>query len=138
VLEVGHIINFVNVSEVPNQQRFAEYISNERIDMVYEELTRSLSIRVKYSSLLAEDRRVLEVLHFAPQPIHNVQPNLRGSRSLRRVRALAEGTTFVVNNKVFRVTSTIGEVVTAISAVDDEEINLSINEAWQIIRNNIG
>jgi hypothetical protein len=44
----------------------------------------------------------------------------------------------VLNNKVFRVTSSIGEVVTAISAVDDEEINLSINEAWQIIRNNIG
>jgi (2Fe-2S) ferredoxin len=138
VLEVGNVINFVNPSADLMERRFAEFITSERIDMVYEEFTRTLSIRVKYSSVLAEDCRVSEVLKFAPQPIRNVERNLRGSRSLRRVRALAEGTTFVLNNKVFRVTSSIGEVVTAISAVDDEEINLSINEAWQIIRNNIG
>jgi hypothetical protein len=136
VLEAGNIINLVNPSENAVEGRFVEFISSERIDMVYEEFTRTMSLRVKYSSVLAEDNRVAQCLHFV-QPLNPVVPNAPRNRPLRQVRTIAIGTSFVVNNKLFHVSASNGEIVTAVSAVDGEVVHMSNYEVWQIIRSNI-
>ncbi len=71
MLEVGNVINLVNPSADLMERCFAEFITSERIDMVYEEFTRTLSIPVKYSSVLAEDNRVSEYLNFV-QPFNEI------------------------------------------------------------------
>jgi hypothetical protein len=48
VLEVGHIINLVRVSmeepELDRRRSIKEFVSHQRIDLVYEETLRTLSI----------------------------------------------------------------------------------------------
>jgi hypothetical protein len=136
VLEVGNKINLVNTSVLLNQQVFCEHIASERIDLVYEELTRTLSIRIKYSSVLAEDPRVSEVLHFV-QPLQQPEPDPPRIRPLRRPRGIAVGTSFVHNGKLFTVTASDGIIVNAVCAVDGEVLNMPNNEVWQIIMNSI-
>jgi hypothetical protein len=48
-------MNLVNVSEGAVALSFKELIKEQRIDFLYEELTRSLTIQVKYSDVKAED-----------------------------------------------------------------------------------
>jgi len=136
VLEAGNIINLVNPSENAVEGCFVEFISSERIDMVYEEFTRTMSLCVKYSSVLAEDNRVSQCLHFV-QPLNPVVPNAPHNRPLRQVRTIAIGTSFVLNYKLFHVSASNGEIVTAVYAVDGEVVHMSNNEMWQIIRSNI-
>ncbi len=136
VLEVCNVINLVNPSEDSMERCYTDFIGSERIGMVYEEFTRTKSLHVKYSSVLAEDNRVSEYLHFV-QPLRHVIPDVHRNSRLRRVRPIADGTSFVFNYKLFCVLSSNGEIVTAISAVDGEEVNMTNNEVWQIIRSNI-
>ena len=49
-------------------EKFKEFIPAERIALVYEEVSRTLSIRVKYGRVLAEDPNVSAALGFN-QPI---------------------------------------------------------------------
>jgi hypothetical protein len=46
ILEIGNIMNLVNVSEGAVALSFKELIKEQRIDFLYEELTRSLTIQV--------------------------------------------------------------------------------------------
>jgi hypothetical protein len=62
MLEVSNIVNMSNVSNNNEvRPKFKEVIPTERIDFVFEEQTRALSIRVKYSWFLAEDPLVSNV-----------------------------------------------------------------------------
>ncbi len=57
VLEQGNIINLVDVP-IAMAEDFNVTVSGQRIDFIYEELTRNLSIRVKYCATLAQDPKV--------------------------------------------------------------------------------
>jgi hypothetical protein len=91
---------------------------------------------VKYSSVLAEDNRVSECLNFV-EPLRHVVHDAHHNSRLQRVRPIATGTSFAFNDKLFRVLSSNSEIVTAISVVDGEEVSMTNNEVWQIIRSNI-
>ncbi len=60
-------MNIVNSSNELNEG-FKEFISQQRVDLVYEEMTRVLSICVKYQRVLADNNLVLQFLGFR-QPI---------------------------------------------------------------------
>jgi len=64
VMEVGNIVNVVNVSEFNPPNRFKEFIPDQRIDLVYEEASRSLSVRVVYSDFKAEHKIISNILKF--------------------------------------------------------------------------
>jgi hypothetical protein len=64
VMEVGNIVNVVNVSEFNPPNRFKEFIPDQRIDLVYEEASRSLSVRVVYSDFKAEHEIISNILKF--------------------------------------------------------------------------
>ncbi len=66
---MGNKVNLVNVSQVEQNEVVLENISAERIDLVYEELSQTLSIRIKYSAVLAETPLVSQISHF-PQPLN--------------------------------------------------------------------
>lgn len=136
VLESGNKINLVDVPVVQDYETFKEQVSSERIDLVYEELTRSLSIRIKYSAFLAENPKVTEVLHFPQPPVHRAETI--PVRSRRRPKAIATGTSFVHNGELFVVSASDGVTVTASCAARGVVINMPNDEAWQIIMDNIG
>jgi hypothetical protein len=138
VLELGNKINFVKVSAVQHGDTFHESIPSERIDLVYEELTRNLSIRVKYRSTLAESPEVSQILRFAQPLVHQPEIDPLPVHPRRRVRAIALGTSFLYNDKLVRVVTSDGNSVSAISEVDGEEIFMSNGELMDIIMNNIG
>jgi hypothetical protein len=138
VLEVGNKVNLVDVPTTFNQEEFVEKVPAERIELVYEELTRSKSLRVKYSGVLAQNPKIGEILHFS-QPLSRSEESKQPPiRPLRRVRAIPLGTSFVYNGKLFSVTASDGKIVYAICTADREALNLTNDEVWQVIRNNIG
>jgi hypothetical protein len=67
VLEVGNIINLVMLSEADTapegRQKVKEFISGQRIDLVYEEATRVLTVRITYCDQKAEAKIVSEIHH---------------------------------------------------------------------------
>ena len=133
---MGNKVNLVNVSQVEQNEVVLENISAERIDLVYEELSRTLSIRIKYSAVLAETPLVSRILHFS-QPI--LQPeNAVEHRPTRRVKTVAIGTSFVYQEKLFRVVASDGIMVSAVCIYDGEQINMTNGECRQIIMSNIG
>jgi hypothetical protein len=89
-----------------------------------------MSRNVKYTSVLAENNRVSEYLHFV-QPLRHAVPDVHRNFPFQQVRTVASGTSFVLNDKLFCDLSSNGEIVTAISAVDGEEVNMTNIEVWQ-------
>jgi hypothetical protein len=97
VLEAGNKVSLVDVPIMHGHETFKEKVPNERIDLAYEGLTRSLSIRIKYSGFLAENPRITEVLHF-PQPVVRQAETIPVCPRIR-AKAIATGTSFVYNGE---------------------------------------
>jgi hypothetical protein len=104
---------------------------------MFEQITRTLSIRVKYSAILAESSVVAEVLHF-PNPL--LRPEAISapisSRS-RRIRAIALGTSFIHDSELIRVSESDGLTVTARSS-NGVALIMTNEEVRQIIMADIG
>jgi hypothetical protein len=115
---------------------FMKQVNSERIDLVYEELTRSLSIRIKYGVFLTENPKITKVLHF-PHPLLHQAETIQ-SHSRRRAKAIATGTSFVYNGKLFVVSASDGVTVSATCAARGVVINMTNDELWQIIMDSIG
>jgi hypothetical protein len=64
VLEVGNIVNIVQPSAEEVTDKFKEFTSDQRIDLVYEEACQSLAIRIIYSDVRAESEIVNDTLKF--------------------------------------------------------------------------
>jgi len=137
VLEQGNKINLVDVPIITDED-LSVTVSGQRIDFIYEELTRNLSIRVKYCGTLAQDPKVGAILRF-PQPLLQQQhePNPVHVRPQRRARAIAVGTSFVFDDKLFSVTASDGIMVTCTCPSDGTVLNLSNGEVWDIIMSSI-
>ncbi len=140
VLEVGNIINLVKVPDVSEPQpevsrKVREFIINQRIDFVFDEAFRTLSIRIKYCDEKAEAPIVSDILGF---PRVDVTPDtLNAPRRARKVRAVPTETVFVYNDKFFTVTYSDGRRVRAICTDDNEEITLDNDFLWNLILDNI-
>jgi hypothetical protein len=135
VLEVGNIINLVELTEPepepPRKKKFKEFISNQRIDLLFEEATRMLTVRITYSDLKAEAPIVSDILGF---PRVDVTPTSNNpARHARRVEAVPNDTLFLYNDKLFTVTDSDGDRVYAICAEDGEQICLENNFLWDLI-----
>ncbi len=119
-----------------------EVIPAERIDYVFEEQTRTLSIRVKYSWFLAEDPLVSEMLHLpiiAAAHNNNNNNNINNQPRHRRGRKIAAGTSFVKDGNYFKVSTSNIDFIEAICVDNLEEvITLATDDAWEIILDNIG
>jgi len=134
VLEVGNIVNLVNVSEqeiVAEGRKVKELIGKQRIDLVYEEATRTLTVRIMYRDEKAEAPIVSAILGF---PMINVTPPARNpEHRARRVRTVPVDTVFLYNEKFFTVTYSNGTRVNATCYDDGEDISLDNEFLWNLI-----
>ena len=104
VLEVSNVCNFVAVGEEPDvaSRQFKEFVSAQRIDFMYDEQNRSLSVSVKYRRVPAEDPSIASALGFVVPGRKTLNAGA-GQRRIRRAAAIAIGTTFVKDGELFRV-----------------------------------
>jgi hypothetical protein len=121
VLESGNIINVVKVSDLWDVANFKELVSNQRVDLLFEELSQTLTVRVKYIDAKAEDEIVSRLLRFPPIPPYKIardHPPLHERR-----KAIPIDTSFVYNNKYFKVTMSDGIIVGAACIDDGEQLH---------------
>jgi hypothetical protein len=97
-LEVGNIINIIQPSDENCGRKFKEFIRHQRIDLVYEEACRNLTIRVVYSDVKAESEVVKETLRFP----HAIQVTPAEDDRPQRVRKVNQ---FLVILHLFIMTS---------------------------------
>jgi hypothetical protein len=107
-------------------------------DFVFEQLTRTLSIWIKYEGILAENPLVFQALHFGNPPAEPVAFGPPSVRARTGRRGIVIGTSFVHDGNLFVVVASDGSRVTASCDVVREEINATYDEVWQIIMSNIG
>jgi hypothetical protein len=107
-------------------------------DFVFEQLTRTLSIWIKYEGILAENPLVFQALHFGNPPAEPVAIGPPSVRARTGRRGIVIGTSFVHDGNLFVVVASDGSRVTASCDVVREEINATYDEVWQIIMSNIG
>ena len=136
-LEEGNTVNLViRIPSAPTiDNKVREFISDQRIDLVYEEATHILSIRVVYSNVKVEAAVVSEVLKFpqlAQTPVDN-----NPTRRIRKVKAVPCDTIFTYNERCYTVTQSDGRRVFAVCADDGEEICFSNEELWDLILDNL-
>ncbi len=125
VLQMGNIMNVVNASDFIGEPNVKELIPNQRIDLLYEEIARTLTIRVKYSDCRAEDAMVARMLDFAiPAP----QNAMLHPQPKRVRKAIPIDTTFVFNDKYFIVNMSDGVMVRAVCVDDGEELRITNEE----------
>lgn len=132
--------NVSNNNEV--RPKFKEVIPAERIDFVFEEQTRTLSIQVKYSWFLAEDPLVSEMLCLpiiAAAHNNNNNNNINNQPRRQGGRKIAAGTSFVKGGNYYEVSTSNIDFIEAISVDNLEEvITLATDDAWEIILDKIG
>ncbi len=134
VLELGNIVNLVNVSEqeiVAEGRKVKVFIGKQRIDLVYEEATRTLTVRIMYRDEKAEAPIVSAILGF---PMINVTPPAcNPEHRARGVRTVPVDTVFLYNEKFFTVTYSNGTRVNATCYDDGEDISLDNEFLWNLI-----
>jgi len=130
VLEAGHVMNVVNVFDYIGEPMSKELIHFQRIDLLYEQVMRILTIRVKYSACNAEDAIVSRILGFALAVPQNTIVHNRPQRVRKKIPV---DTTFVFNDKYYMVNMSDGLVVSALCVDDGDEIRLTNDELWDII-----
>jgi hypothetical protein len=138
VLEEGHKVNVMQLSPIAEADHNKEIVSNQRIDFLYEELNKMLTIRIKYSDVSSEAPIVSQILRFPiharSPPVHRDSPEARVIiPPTRRVRIIPVGTEFVHENKYYRVTMSDGVATSSICLDDGVELRLTNNELWNII-----
>lgn len=137
VLEVGITINIIDTSSPNRYNKFKEFICDQRIDLVFEEFSRRLIIRVVYSDVKAETPIVADVLKFPRvlqppvEPIDNNPP-----QRIRKVKAVPCNTTFIYNDKMYTVTQSDGRRAFALCD-DGGVLCFSNDELWTLILDNL-
>ena len=131
----GDIVNIANVESPENTQlidglKFKEFTAAQGVELVYEYGKRLLSIRVRYSRILANDplvSRVLNLLPSMPQPARNPQR-----------RGIAIGTKFLLNGSLVAVIKSTVDEVSVRCTDSGMEDTLTTNNARTLIRQYIG
>ena len=131
----GDIVNIANVESPENTQlidglKFKEFTAAQGVELVYEYGKRLLSIRVRYSRILANDplvSRVLNLLPSMPQPAPNPQ-----------CRRIAIGTKFLLNGSLVAVIKSTVDEVSVRCTDSGMEDTLTTNNARTLIRQYIG
>jgi hypothetical protein len=131
----GDLVNIVNVNDNDLAsiagRRFREVVALQSIDFVYDNLSRLLSIRVRYSKVLAQAAVVRDVLH-----VSVAEPQVRGN--MQRRRAIALGTAFLLDGSLVKVMSSNVEYVTVKDVSSGAERTLETNVARALIMQHIG
>ncbi len=136
VLEVGNIINIIQPSDGNFARKFKEFIPHQRIDLVYEEVCRSLTIRLVYSDVKAESALVKETLRF-PLGSQVTPADDHPPQRVRKVKPVPCDTSFIFNDKFFSVTQSDGRRVFAVCEDDGEQLCFSNDELWNLILDNL-
>jgi hypothetical protein len=135
VLEVGNIMNLVKLSEpeldLGGRQKIKEFNSGQRIDLVYDEGIRVLSIQITYSDEKAESPIISNILGF-PMIDAIPNPNIPARRE-RRIKQVPTQTVFLYNDKFFTVTNSDGSQVHAFCDDDGEQVVLENDFLWNLI-----
>jgi hypothetical protein len=137
VLEMGDIVNIVQPPAEVVTGKFKEFTSEQRIDFVYEESCRSLSIRIVYSDVRAESDIVSATLKFPTLRVEGTPLDDNPPQRRRKVKPVPCATTFIHNDKFFSVTQSDGTRVFAVCDDNGEELVFDNDELWQIILDNI-
>jgi len=128
----GDIVNIVNVNDNDlasiASRRFREVVPLQSIDFVYDNVSRLLSIRVRYSNVVAQAAVVKQVLH-----VSVAQPNVRRPR-----RAIALGTAFLLDGSLVKVTNSSAEYVTVKDVNSGAERVLEADVARRLVMQHIG
>jgi hypothetical protein len=141
VLQVGDVVNIVKLPAevmINPTENFKEFIPAERIELVYEEVSRTLSIRAKYGRVLVEDPNVSAALGFNQPLIRPQNTNPDVQQQLRREQLICVGTTFIRDRMYLKVLRSEGGLVTAVCEDTGKHVCLSNEEAWMLVRQNIG
>ncbi len=101
------------------------------MELVFEAAKRVLSIRVKYSRVMADDAMVGHLLKLMPQPSSNVASNIR-----RRI--IKVGTNFLLNGSLVVVISSDLDNVVVRHADSGIEETINSSNARVLIRQFIG
>jgi hypothetical protein len=135
-LQHGDIVNLVNMNCMENLQlsqaaKFKEFTAAQGVELVFEAAKRVLSIRVKYSRVMADDAMVGHLLKLTPQPSSNVASNIR-----RRI--IKVGTNFLLNGSLVVVISSDLDNVVVRHADSGIEETINSSNARVLIRQCIG
>jgi hypothetical protein len=107
-LVYGDIVNIVHVAEndlgALAGRRYREIVALQSVDFAYNHVNRLLSIRIRYSNVLAQDAVVREVLHLSVP-----EPQMPGN--LHR-RGAALGTALLLNGSLVKVISSTEKYAT--------------------------
>lgn len=137
VLEFGNTINLVNTSPPNLYVKFKEFISDQRVDLLFEKISRHLIIRVVYCDLKAEAPVVSEVLQFPQRLQCNVEHiDNNPPQQIRKDKPVPCDTTFVYNGKLYTVTRSDGRRVSALCD-DGEMLSFTSDELWSLILDNL-
>ena len=137
VLEVGYIVNIVQPIAEEENGKFKEFTIHQRIDLVYEEVCRCLTIRIVYSDMRAESEIVSDTLKFPRLRVEVTPGDDNLPRRCRRIKPVPCDTSFIYNDKFFSVTQSDGMRVFAVCVDDGEEVSFSNDELWEIILENL-
>ncbi len=130
----GDVVNMVNVTAnegLNNLERFKEFTFMQGIDFIYNEICRTLRIRVRYIRVEAESDLVSSVvgLNRSVLMIPDDQTEI--------VSTVAPGDFFIRNENLVQVVSVIGHDV-VVSDDDGVQYNLSLNEARHLMQAYVG
>ncbi len=134
LLEDGNIVNIVEVLEGNDEPNMKQYISNQRIDLVFDDVARSLTVRIVYIEKRAQDPHVSQILGF---PIMNRSPEEADQRrrQRRKVRPVPLNTLFYHEDKYFTVMHSDGTRVFSVSN-DNTHLCLDNELFWNLILEN--
>ncbi len=128
----GDIVNIVNMNDNDlasiASRRFREVVPLQSIDFVYDNVSRLLSIRVRYSNVVAQAAMVKQVLH-----VSVAQPNVCRPR-----HAIALGTAFLLDGSLVKVTNSSAEYVTVKDVNSGAERVLEADVARRLVMQHIG
>jgi hypothetical protein len=73
--DVVHVVHVARNAEIPNAQQQREVSYSEGVDFIYNEITRMLKVRVRYSRVLAQDPVLVAMLGLRQpvEPCNNVR-----------------------------------------------------------------
>jgi hypothetical protein len=122
----GDELDFIDVSTIDVNNRFAEFISSQGVDFVYDVDARLLRIRVCYSRILAQSSCVRETLIFDNNnaiPAHHRDEN----------PIVIPGTFFMRDGALLEVISVNENDVIVHESDSLKEYAIGLNEAAQLI-----
>jgi hypothetical protein len=129
-LHHGDIVNVVAVEDRnAAADRFVEFVGSQGIDFIFDRRSRTVKIRARYSSCLAQNNNIRELLHLE-------NDNLPAARELNRdmLSTVVQGTYFMRDDVLLQVVAVDGNNVIVEEAEHNfNHFSMDINEAAQLI-----